>query len=363
MYPTRWKMFGLYGKIASIALVTTLVIAGYNFYKPGLINRTSTKNPTQCTKITHIAFLKVHKCGSTTMSNILHRFALRYNLNVILPDKNGTRFWVLGVLDKNTHKKIIPVAKGEEYNILAVDTYYNKHIYEQLIPNHPFFLAIFREPVERYISYLFYDGGVSKKLKQKMETDPYIFHNYTGGAPPILRDFSFYVQHSSLIRFTERMDKEFDMIMVTEYFDQSLILLKRKLCWTFQDIIYITRNKNFRNQGYAVSPTDRQNIIKQFKHDSIFYEHFKSKLFKELSKLGAGFLEELHQFKMVLKLVKDYCTFVKKGDESLIIPKSTWNQQFIVDPYECYLMQLTEFPLVNILQKRQHKLYSEHSKI
>ncbi|XP_050389920.1 galactose-3-O-sulfotransferase 4 isoform X2 [Patella vulgata] len=321
---------------------------------------TSTKKHTQCTKRTNIAFLKVHKTGSTTMSNILHRFALRYNLNVVLPNTNGTRhFWVLGLLDNDTHKKTIPVARGKEYNILAVDTFYNTRIYEQLIPNDPFFLAILREPVERYISFLFYDNRIDTKMKRKMKTDPYIFRNYTGKAFSVLEDFSFPVQNLSLVRYTERMDNEFDMIMVTEYFDQWLILLKRKLCWTFQDIIYITRNTNLKNTGYAISPADRQNIINLLKNDSIFYEHFKSKLFKELSKLGADFIEELHKFKLILKLVKDYCTFVKKGDKSLVISKSPWNQRFIVDPHECHIMQLTEFPLVQILQNRQRKLCSK----
>ncbi|KAK6194858.1 hypothetical protein SNE40_000397 [Patella caerulea] len=292
---------------------------------------------------------------------MLHRFALRYNLNVVLPDKNGKYFWILGKLYQNTHRKIIPVAKDEEYNILAVDTFYNKHIYEQLIPINPFFLAIFREPVERYISYLFYQSDTCAILNQKKKTNPYIFHDYTGETPPILNDFSFNENIMNVSRFTERMDNEFDMIMVTEYFDQSLILLKRKLCWNFQDIIYITSNKNLEDAGYALSPADRQNIISHFKNDLIFYEHFKSKLFTEMSKLGVGFLEELHHFKMVLKLVKDYCTFVKKGDESLVIPESMWNQPFIVDPFECYIMRLNELPLVRILQKRQHELYNERS--
>ncbi|KAK6194600.1 hypothetical protein SNE40_000206 [Patella caerulea] len=311
----------------------------------------------------NIAFLKVHKCGSTTMSNILHRFALRHNLNVVLPNTNRTirQFWILGSLDTNTTKKIIPVARGENYNILAVDTFYNKQIYDQLIPDHPFFLAIFREPVERYISFLFYNAEISPKMKQKMKTDPYIFRNFTGKASSALEDFSFYLQNLSSIRFTERMDNEFDMIMVTEYFDESLILLKRKLCWTFQDILYITRNINFQKKGYAVSPMDSQNIITRFKEDAIFYEHFKRKLFKELSYFGVEFLEELHQFKMILKLVKDYCIFVKKGDKPLVIPKSPWNERFIVDPHECSIMQMKEFPLVEMLQKRQRKLYFERS--
>ena len=38
--------------------------------------------------------------------------------------------------------------------------------------------------------------------------------------------------------FIDRTEREFDLIMITEYFDESLILLKRLLRWEFQDIVY-----------------------------------------------------------------------------------------------------------------------------
>ena len=36
-------------------------------------------------KVTKIGFLKTHKCSSTTLQNILIRFAIFNNLNIVLP--------------------------------------------------------------------------------------------------------------------------------------------------------------------------------------------------------------------------------------------------------------------------------------
>ncbi|XP_050411392.1 galactose-3-O-sulfotransferase 2 [Patella vulgata] len=326
-------------------------------------NTPSARTTERCTtRRNNVAFLKVHKCGSTTMSNILHRFALRYNLNVILPNKNETtQFWVLGGLDNKINERIIPVSPGKNYNILAVETFFDKRMFQTLIPNDPFILGILREPVERQASYVFYNKNIRIKLEKKMKTDPYIFRSYPSSAPHMLRDYNFYGSRLGIDKFIEKMDNEFDMIMLTEYFDESLILLKRKLCWTFKDIVYMTVNKNFKNKGYAVSPADREKVLNTYKNDSMFYEHFKGNFFGEMGKNGVGFLHELHQFKLVLKLVRDYCTFVKKGDKSLVIPKSSWNERFLVDPNECRLMQLIEFPLVRLLQKRQWQLYADSS--
>ncbi|KAK6194467.1 hypothetical protein SNE40_000097 [Patella caerulea] len=296
------------------------------------------------------------------MSNILHRFALRYDLNVILPNKNNTsNFWILGALDNKIHERIIPVTPGQNYNILAVETFFDKRIFQTLIPNNPFILGILREPVERQASYVLYHKDVRTKLENQLKTDPYIFRTYPSSAPHMLRDYNFYARKWRMGNFIEKMDNEFDMIMLTEYFDESLILLKRKLCWAFKDIVYMTLNKNLKNTGYAISPADRDKILNTYKNDSLFYEHYKGIFFGEMSKNGVGFLHELNQFKLVLKLVRDYCTYVKKGDNSLIIPKSSWNERFRVDPNECRLMKLTEFPLVQLLQERQRNLYAASS--
>ena len=42
---------------------------------------------TNCTRVKKIAFLKTHKCASSTVQNILMRFGVKYNLNFVLPSK------------------------------------------------------------------------------------------------------------------------------------------------------------------------------------------------------------------------------------------------------------------------------------
>ena len=38
---------------------------------------------------------------------------------------------------------------------------------------------------------------------------------------------------------------KFDLIMISDYMDQSLILLKNELGWNIEDILYFTINKRF----------------------------------------------------------------------------------------------------------------------
>ena len=46
----------------------------------------NTNNLNKCSsKVTKIGFLKTHKCSSTTLQNILIRFAIFNNLNIVLP--------------------------------------------------------------------------------------------------------------------------------------------------------------------------------------------------------------------------------------------------------------------------------------
>ena len=41
----------------------------------------------ECTSVRIFAFLKAHKCGSTTVQNILFRYSVKQSLNVVLPEK------------------------------------------------------------------------------------------------------------------------------------------------------------------------------------------------------------------------------------------------------------------------------------
>lgn len=37
----------------------------------------------------------------------------------------------------------------------------------------------------------------------------------------------------------EEMDNIFSLVLITDYFDESLIMMKNRLCWDWEDIVYI----------------------------------------------------------------------------------------------------------------------------
>ena len=50
--------------------------------------------------------------------------------------------------------------------------------------------------------------------------------------------------------FIERMNKNINLVLIAEHFDESLVLMKRLLCWDSEDIIYVkhkVRHSLFRN--------------------------------------------------------------------------------------------------------------------
>ena len=48
--------------------------------------------------------------------------------------------------------------------------------------------------------------------------------------------------HEHKIRFEEFLEfikREMDFVLITEYMDESLVLLKRQWCWDLKDILYL----------------------------------------------------------------------------------------------------------------------------
>ena len=46
---------------------------------------------TMCKPVTKFGYFKTHKCGSTTIQNILLRYVVKHGLNVVVPE-NGEKY-------------------------------------------------------------------------------------------------------------------------------------------------------------------------------------------------------------------------------------------------------------------------------
>ena len=114
------------------------------------------------------------------------------------------------------------------------------------------------------------------------------------------------IQNMKLVEsYIDKMEREFDLVMITEYFDESLILLKRLLCLEFQDIVYIKlRSKKKKiNFGKEVE----KNILTWNRADAILYDHFNKTFWRKVREVGPSFDEELKTFRGINQEYQESC--------------------------------------------------------
>ena len=114
------------------------------------------------------------------------------------------------------------------------------------------------------------------------------------------------LQNMALVkRYIDKMEEEFDLVMIADYFDESLILLKRLLCWEFQDIVYFklrTKKKKINLEKEV-----ENNILTWNRADAILYDHFNKTFWRKVREAGSTFDEELRTFRRINQEYQESC--------------------------------------------------------
>lgn len=85
------------------------------------------------------------------------------------------------------------------------------------------------------------------------------------------------------------MEKIFNLVLIAEKFDESLILLQEQLCWpSLEDVAAFKHNSRIDEEKSAISSDTKFKLRKINQADKMIYDHF-SKIFDErVSKYGAS---------------------------------------------------------------------------
>ena len=112
----------------------------------------------------------------------------------------------------------------------------------------------------------------------------------------------FYVNHK-----IKQLDNEFDLVLIKEYFDESLILMKKLFCWEIDDILYIP--KRIRNSEFRlnISQSLRHRIMEWNYADMLLYEHFNRTLWRKIDEYGIDFWQDLDEFRKRIRTVSSMC--------------------------------------------------------
>ncbi|XP_046852232.1 galactosylceramide sulfotransferase-like [Xenia sp. Carnegie-2017] len=90
----------------------------------------------------------------------------------------------------------------------------------------------------------------------------------------------------------EIISNRFHLVLIMEYFDESLVLLKRKMCWKVDDIVYFQLNRQVDSRNQS-NPATRDKILQWSKADLMLYKHFNETLWKKIRNEGDSFWNDV----------------------------------------------------------------------
>eukprot|EP00795_Rhopilema_esculentum_P002149 gene2149-17736_t len=287
----------------------------------------------RCKPKNNIVFLKTHKTGSSTITNILNRYGESRGLNFVLPKIGQNRLaWPWSFQMDSFH----PI-NGSVPNILANHARYNSKIMHSLMPNDTLFVTILRDPVTQFestFSYMTLDKILgmdnSSDPLEKFFVDPQsVLVNYVltqdlrinSDRLKLIRNGMFYDLGLESKDFDNRhrireaisqLDGEFDLVMMKEHFDESLILLKRLACWDIDDLVYFNQNERHTNFHRKIPSTLQSKIRRWSYADVQLYNHFNKTFWKVLKSMGPDFQEEVKLLRYKNTIMRDIC--LRKGN-------------------------------------------------
>ncbi|XP_078604202.1 galactose-3-O-sulfotransferase 2-like isoform X3 [Branchiostoma floridae x Branchiostoma japonicum] len=308
-------------------------------------------NP-QCKMKKSIAFMKVQKAGSQTTACILQRFGYEYGLNFVLPKKCLSV--KLGFPEGMTNK-ILMKQNVDEYNLLVYHTVYDRDKLHKLMAPDTQFIAILREPFSHLKSCFFYfhrdkrfallteknplgkyldnpwlyEG--SKKAKKKPVSMTKNLQSYVLG----WKD-RFNQDREEVRKFISQLDSDFPLILILEYFDASVVLLRRLMCWSFYNILYDSQPRNEQTYSKPQSMYTEQQLQNHRNSswvDYQLYDHFNRSLWSKIQAAGPDFQDELEAFQQLNHDVNSYCAGKPKKKKTF--PGSKWNGPVEIKPQFC----------------------------
>ena len=178
---------------------------------------------------------------------------------------------------------------------------------------------------------------------------------------------------SAVQEFIRHIVADFDHMLITEHMDESLIVMRRKLCWDISDIFYLSQivgHYDYKNT--QLRPDLLQTLTNWSRVDSMLYETFNETLWKNIAQYGEGFWDELKFYKNQKEKIFNFCSPVLNSpvknfnvsnlDEHILIPKSHWGNEFQIDNVWCMVNQMTDLVLQNTVRVKQYPELCNHTR-
>ncbi|NWQ84187.1 G3ST2 sulfotransferase, partial [Columbina picui] len=283
-----------------------------------------------CRAKTNVMFLKTHKTASSTVLNIMFRFAERYNLTVALPADHHVHLgYPMTFLARFVEAF---EAVGQNYNIMCNHLRFNPSEVQKVMAANTFYFSIVRNPISLLeSSYIYYKDSVpafrlSKDVNEYLASPMKYYHPADSKKNIYARnimwfDFGYDNNAEDNEKYIQAVLKEieqnFHLILIAEYFDESMILLKHVLCWDLDDVIYFKLNSRSQDTVQTLTPESKERIKGWCALDWQLYLHFNQSFWRTIEEtVGLKELEkEVNRLRTRQKELMETCLLDQKAVE------------------------------------------------
>jgi len=310
------------------------------------------------------------KCASSTLAHVFKRFGFIRNLSFVLPPSNKIYIGWPYRIDETLYRP----KKTKDFNILCDHAVYDDKVMQQLMPAGTIYITSLREPFSQFKSMLnYYNVFNLSGYKPDGKSDPlatyldniqtyeatYKSHgaskerycipdgfsmtknlmSFNLGFPTgflnTTRDMS--TDDGFVQKWLDEVSSKFTTVLFTENFYESMVFLRRTMCWSLPDILF--RAANSLPYGFKAHSDSR--LVEKYKQwspiDFKLYERFNKSFHEKLDLQKPEFWQELANYVSVNKAVNEHCPNIMKTSRYLRISESPWNKEFIVNAAFCEL--------------------------
>ncbi|XP_035687779.1 galactosylceramide sulfotransferase-like [Branchiostoma floridae] len=285
---------------------------------PHSIFQVDESNAGKCSAKTNIVFLKTHKTAGSTIQNVIMRYGLNKNLTFALP-RTGHRF--PGFFERSS---VLPVNQNKNktaYNILCHHTRFHYDNMRDLMPNDSVYITAVRSPGKLFQSAFEYfqfrkKFHITKQnaLEAFLDDPSYFVGKYSKirfSRNPVFFDLGYdpyqLESESSIRDAINYVDRIFSLVLVSDYFEESMVLLKHTLCWDVNDVTYFKLNER-ESTSFQHLTKDMEEKIRQWnKADSMLFDHFNRSLWEKLSHLPFDWKKKVELLKQKNRRLEAEC--------------------------------------------------------
>ena len=101
------------------------------------------------------------------------------------------------------------------------------------------------------------------------------------------------------------IESKFELVMISDYFAESIVLLKHALCWNWEDVAFFVANARAHKDQQIDEELEKK--IEEWNHfDFKIFSHFNDTLWAKIQELDT-FEDDKKTLERVLEEFKDHC--------------------------------------------------------